>query len=319
MNTEELRIIPLFKNMSEDILRIVATLVGEERFEAEKVVFEEGSSADRLFIIKDGEVEIRKLIDKDEGRYKLIAVLVNGEFFGEMALFLDRPRSAEAFAKTDVTLITVSKKDLTSLFERSPDAAFKVMEFFMSVIMDRLRSTTNELVTVYETGRLVIASHSISELAGHVMESISNAMSPEAGLFIVWNKFNREYEICNLIGFDLDPGASLPDNDRLIGWLIENREPFLSFDLKNEKRILVSEYSIYYGCSMVAAPFFSHDRLLGLILLIDRTRNNAFSFENMILLSAVGGYVSVALENLEYMQEEMDRIRLSQAKSTIPH
>lgn len=317
MSFEGLKSISLFRNMSDDIFQIVAPLVGEENFKAGQVIFKEGSSADRLFIIKNGEVDIRKVIAKEDGRYKLIAVLDKGEFFGEMAIFLDQPRSAEAVAKTDATLLTISKKDFSDLFNSSPAAAFKIMEFFTSVIMDRLRNTTNELVTIYETGRLVSAARSVSELSDIVMEKAFGAIEPEAGLFIIWNTFNREFEVYGQKGFDLGIGADLPESDPLVKWLIENGEPFLSFDLKNDNRISISEESIYSGSSMLASPFFSHDRLSGFIILLNRTRQNAFSYEHMILLSAISGYVSVAFDNLQYMQEAIDRSRLSRAKATI--
>jgi len=316
--SENLRSLPPFNRISDDVLRIITPLVGEEHFKAEGVIFEEGSSGDSFYIIKSGEVEIRKMIDRKEGRHKLIAVLDRGDFFGEMAVFLGQSRSAEAVAKTDVTLITVSKKDFSALFSKSPDAAFKVMEFFTAVLMDRLRSTTDELVTVYETGRLAAAARSLPELSGCVMEKVFNVIKPEAGLFVVWNNFNREFEVCGQRGFNIPAGESMPEDDALIRWLITKREPFLSFDLKNEGRILVSPDSIYNGCSMAASPFLSHERLSGFILLLDRTKPNAFSYQHMILLSAISGYVSVALENLQYMQEAVDRTRLSQAKATIP-
>jgi len=316
--SENLRSIPPFNGISEDVLRIITPLVGEEHFKAEGVIFEEGSSGDSFYIIKSGEVEIRKMIDRKEGRHKLIAVLDRGDFFGEMAVFLGQSRSAEAVAKTDVTLITVSKKDFSALFSKSPDAAFKVMEFFTAVLMDRLRSTTDELVTVYETGRLAAAARSLPELSGCVIEKVFNVIKPEAGLFVVWNKFNREFEVCGQRGFNITTGESLSDDDVLIQWLAANREPFLSFDLKNEGRISISGDSIYNGCSMVAAPFLSHNSVSGFILLLDRVKPNAFSYQHMILLSAVSGYVSVAIENLQYMQESIDRARLSQAKASIP-
>ncbi len=235
-----------------------------------------------------------------------------------MAIFLNQPRTAEALAKTDATLITISKKDLSTLFIQSPESALKVMEFLTSVLMDRLRSTTKELVTIYETGRLVNAARSVAELSDCVMDSAFNAIRPEAGLFVVWNKYNREFEVLGQKGFDFESGVSLMDDDPLILWLKENKESFLSFDLQNDKRISISRDAIYNGSSIMASPFFSHNNLLGFIILLNKTRQKSFSYENMILLSAISGYVSVALENMQHVQDEIDRIRLNQAKSTIP-
>ena len=82
--------------MTKDFFNIFDRFVKEQRHAAGELIFEEGSSADRFFIIKEGEIEIRKVIDRQEGRYKPVSVLTVGEFFGEMAVFLGQPRSADA-------------------------------------------------------------------------------------------------------------------------------------------------------------------------------------------------------------------------------
>lgn len=316
MSRRESRIIP---NRTDDFFNIFQPLVEEKNYKAGELIFEEGSTADRFFIIKNGEVEIRKITDRTEGRYKPISVLARGEFFGEMAVFLGQPRSADAVAKTDAVIAAVNKNDFALLLRESPDKAFRAMEFLTTVLMERLNSTTNELATVYETGRLVTSVHSVCELSdlvtGSVLKSVKSA---EACLFVLWNRFNNEFEVYRQTGFDNAAEISLPMDDRLILWLMENREPFLSFDLQADYRLPISSGSIYSGNSMVASPFFLQGRLLGFIMLLSRTEKNAFSYSQMILLSAISGYVSVALENLQYMQDEIDRGRLNQAKSAIP-
>jgi CRP-like cAMP-binding protein len=302
--------------MSKEVLEAFMPLAIEEHFKAGEMIFEEGSSADKFFIVKAGEVEIRKVVDRKKERYKLIAVLARGEFFGEMAIFLGQPRTAEALAKTDVTVLTISKTDLSDLFEQDPSTAFKVLESLSSVLMDRLGNTTKELVTVYETGRLVTAARSVEEISDHVMEGITSAMETEAVLLVVWNEFNGEFEVCGQKGFDIEEGV-YPGEDALVRWLTENRESFLSFDLREDTRLQMSEDSIYRGRSLVASPFFSKNTLVGFLMLLDREAANAFSYNHMVLLSAISGYVTVALENMKYMQEEIARDRLAQARSSM--
>ena len=305
--------------MTKDFFNIFDRFVKEQRHAAGELIFEEGSSADRFFIIKEGEIEIRKVIDRQEGRYKPVSVLTVGEFFGEMAVFLGQPRSADAVAKTDVTLLPVSADDFSALFSSSPDTAFRAMRFFTLALMDRLRNTTEELATVYETGRLVAASRSVAELSDQVLEGVLRAVdSAEAGLFVIWNEFNSEFEIFRQKGFDLEAGTALHPDDPLIRWLTENRETFLSFDLLNDKRLTVPADGVYLGCSIVASPFSTHGRLIGFLLILNRSAKNAFSYNQMILVSAISGYVSVTLDNLNRVQEEIDRSRLNQVKATIP-
>lgn len=318
MGIEELRGIPLFRGLSDDLLSFLVPIVHEENYEPDSGIFEEGAASDRFFVIRQGEVEIRKETDKKEGKFKLIAVLVSGEFFGEMGVFMNQPRTARAVAKTQVSLISVSRDDLTSLFSKSPDAAFTMMGFLSSVLMERLHNTTKELATVYETGRLVTTARSMEELTDYVMEGLLGALdTADAGLFVLWNEFNMDFEAVAQRGLEIEPFTELPEADPVLLLLSGTHEPFISFDIENDTRLDLGEGNMYAGKSMIAAPFFLHDRMLGFMAVMSRGQTSAFSYNHMVLLSAISGYVSVAIENLKYMQEAVDRARLSQAKSSI--
>lgn len=318
MSIEELRGIPLFRDLPDDLLSFLVPIVHEENYEPDSAIFEEDADSDRFFIIRQGEVEIRKETGKKEGKFKLIAVLASGEFFGEMGVFMNQPRTARAVAKTQVSLISVSRDDLTALFSKSPDAAFTMMGFLSSVLMERLHNTTKELATVYETGLLVTTARSMDELTDYVMDGLLNALdTADAGLFVLWNEFNMDFEVMAQRGLEVEPFTELVEGDSVLRLLSEAHEPFISFDLANDIRFNIEEGSIYKASSMIAAPFFLHDRLLGFMAVISRGQTSAFSYNHMVLLSAISGYVSVAIENLKYMQEAIDRARLTQAKSSI--
>jgi CRP-like cAMP-binding protein len=308
MNIDELRELHVFKNVPGDVLDLFPPLLKEDDFEAGGTIFEEGSSDDRLFIIADGEVEIRKVIDRAEGRHKLIAVLLKGEFFGEMAVFLGQSRSADAVAKTDVKTLSISRADLNDLFQKNPESAVKVLESLSAVLMERLSTTTKELVTVHETGREIAVARSIDELASCVIESVfKDIETADAGVFVVWNEFNAEFEIIRQQGFQPEIEKVLPENDAIVGWLTEHPEPFLSIDLRADNRFTFASEPPYGGGSAVAAPFFQHGKMTGFVFF--KGEKGAFSYNHMILLSAISSYV--------FMQEEVDRARLSQAKSSI--
>jgi CRP-like cAMP-binding protein len=318
MDMDALKKMPLFKDIPGDVLEVLVPLVGEERFEAGSEIFAEGSVSDRFFVVTDGEVEIKKKTDKKEESYKLIAVLQAGEFFGEMAVLLKKPRTATAVAKTDVTLAVLGRGELLEMFTENPESAFKLMGSFTSVIMGRLKHTTEELVTVYETGRLITAARSMDELSECVLDSALNALElADAGLFVIWNEFNEDYEIYAKRGLEVEPGTPFDESDPVMKLLFEKNEPFVSFDLESDPRFSLGEDTIYRARSLVGAPFILQDRLVGFMLLLSRTIPNAFSYSQMVLLSAICGYVSVSVENMQYMQAEIDRSRLSQSKSTI--
>ena len=92
----------------------------------------------------------------------------------------------------------------------------------------------------------------------------------------------------------------------------------MSLDLASDPRMDAGGLGILAGRSMVAAPFVLRDgNLAGFVCLVNKDKPGAFSYNHMILLQAISGYVSVAIENLRYMQDSVDRARLNQGKFTI--
>lgn len=103
-------------------------------FKAGEVIFKEGDAAHELFIVQNGEVEIRL------GNRSLETVQQYG-IFGEMALIGAAPRSATAVAMTDVKLVAVGEKQFLFLISNTPHFALNVMR----TMARRLRAANTSL------------------------------------------------------------------------------------------------------------------------------------------------------------------------------
>ena len=219
---DNLRDIRFFSELPDGLLDALAPVVCEEKFAQGDVVFDEGSASDRFFIIREGEVEIGKSTDRGAGLYKLIAVLVSGEFFGEMGVFMDQARTARAVAKTELSLISIKREALTGLFAKNPESAFAMMGFISSVLMRRLGDTTRELAAVYETGRRVVVARSASELSDSVLDGLFGAVEQAgSGVFVLWNEFNMVYDVIGQRGLDIQVPSELPaDDDAIVRLLV---------------------------------------------------------------------------------------------------
>ena len=86
-------------------------------FSKDQIVFCEGELGNELFIIQKGSVKIIKIIDNNE---ILLAVLKNGDIFGEMALLESKPRAAGAVAYEDCQLMAVNRANFQHMISTQP-------------------------------------------------------------------------------------------------------------------------------------------------------------------------------------------------------
>ena len=94
------------------------------------VIFSEGEQGRTMYVIMDGEVEIRKKTGKNS--YKILVTLKAGDFFGEMAIIENKPRTATAVAKVSSTLITLDTDAFYTMVEKSSDFAVKMIKTLSS-------------------------------------------------------------------------------------------------------------------------------------------------------------------------------------------
>jgi CRP/FNR family cyclic AMP-dependent transcriptional regulator len=123
---ESLRAIPLFSSVKDSDLDAIASLVIERRFPKHKTIVEEGLPGDYMYIIRQGRVSVSKL--SDDGREKILEFLDAGDFFGEMSLLDNAPRSASVRTLSETRILALSRKDFLHVLGRSPDLAMAVIQ-----------------------------------------------------------------------------------------------------------------------------------------------------------------------------------------------
>jgi CRP-like cAMP-binding protein len=125
------------KGLSSKELRLLATFSSEEMYKAGQNIFAEGDRGDRLYIILEGQVRISKYIP-GVGE-EALAILERGDFFGEMALIDHAPRSADAKAHTETTVLPVESKLLTEILSRDVDSSYQFLYILCKILSRRLR------------------------------------------------------------------------------------------------------------------------------------------------------------------------------------
>ena len=134
-----LRTVPLFEGLDFRDLKKIELIVHERTFMPDEVVFHERQPGTGMYIIKKGLIKLTKTAN---GGKTEIAELGEGEFFGEMSLLEDYPRSAQATAVVKTELLGVFRPDLFDLIERNPRLGSKILLKLSQRLANRLRKTT---------------------------------------------------------------------------------------------------------------------------------------------------------------------------------
>ena len=139
-----LREIPMLQTLKRRELKVISKYAHERVFEPGEFVFETGQPGAAMFIIKEGEIKIVK--KNASGDYINLALLKDGEFFGELALLDNSPRSAAALVNSPTKTIAIFREDLNNLLESHPELGGKIMKQLAIITGLRLKATNNLLI-----------------------------------------------------------------------------------------------------------------------------------------------------------------------------
>jgi len=123
----------------------------EKKLNPGEVLFNEGEQGDVMYLIRQGKIKITKGKGEDE---KVLAVLKEGDFFGEMAIIDGSPRSAGAIAATPVSLLVIDKENFQSKIRENP-----LIHYILETISRRLRNADEQIkmLTIKSEERRVVA------------------------------------------------------------------------------------------------------------------------------------------------------------------
>ena len=199
----------LFAGLGDDALAKVVEAGQDLELRRGDVLFREGDDPDELFVVVSGRIAIaNKSID---GRESMVALMEEGDLFGEMGLFDGRGRSAEARALESSVVTAVPYGPVRSLYQDDPTLLWRVV----TMLTDRLRTMDVALadsVFLDVTGRtakrlldlageeeefsLPITQEELAGMVGASRERVNKAIS--AFIRLGWiQQIDRTYRITN--------------------------------------------------------------------------------------------------------------------------
>ena len=189
--TDVLKKVPLFSDLADAELARFAEVTREREYPKNRVILFEDDPGDALYIVSSGQVKV--VLIGEDGREVILSVLGDGDFFGEMALIDDEPRSAHVIAMKDSQLLVLRRDDFQAQLVAQPKIGLKLLR----VLVQRLRRADEKiggLVLLDVNGRVArllldladegggpritrrLTHHTIAQMIGSSRETVSRAM-----------------------------------------------------------------------------------------------------------------------------------------------
>lgn len=127
---DRLSAVDIFAPLSPEEMGLLATAAASHVFAPGEYVIRAGESGDSMFVVHRGSVKVQV---NDNGTARSVAVLQEGDFFGEMALFTGEPRTANIVAAEETEVLEIGHDAMKHLFETNPD----LVESLSHIIAER--------------------------------------------------------------------------------------------------------------------------------------------------------------------------------------
>ena len=149
-----LKSLPILRDLDEGELTNFLTITHRIRFPKGRIIIKEGEPGDTLYIIADGTVEISKNLvikmgrEEFQDRDKILTKLSAEDHavFGEVALFEQGNRTATVVARTDCTLLEITRNNFLRLGEENPRIGYKITRNITQLLCSRLRKADEDTI-----------------------------------------------------------------------------------------------------------------------------------------------------------------------------
>jgi uncharacterized membrane protein len=162
----ELREVPLFSEMDEQEVAGIRAIMEETRFKPGQVIIREGEVGDLFYVITAGHVEV--IIRDADGSDVVLQEAGPGEFFGELSMLTNEPRSARVRAVDQVTTLTLERDEFFEFLRTHSHAAIDVLVELGGRLRDNdrlLRSMVSRNVNEVEEERMTLGQRVADKVA----------------------------------------------------------------------------------------------------------------------------------------------------------
>ncbi len=203
MNLELLQRIAVLRSMDAASLAEFAKAVEPRALGDGQPVFQEGDTGDAMYFIASGAVRIEKRTGATPDAQKTLAILEAGDYFGEMALLDQQPRSAAAVALGATELLRLSTEAFGALHGGAAHAGLSVLFAMIRTAGERIRRLNAQVVVYDEIGKAIGESTSLDALLDVVLGQLVNATSADWGLILLRSQFSDRLDVRTTLNLKL--------------------------------------------------------------------------------------------------------------------
>jgi len=185
----ELREVPLFSEMDEDEVAGIRAIMDERKFKPGQIIIREGETGDLFYVVTEGQVEI--IVRDADGSDIILHVAGPGDFFGELSMLTNQPRSARVRAVDQVTTLVLERDEFFNFLRTHTHAAIDVMVELGGRLHENdalLRRMASRNVNEIEEERMTLGQR-VADKAADIIGSWSFIIF-QSVLIVVWITLN---------------------------------------------------------------------------------------------------------------------------------
>lgn len=126
----------VFSDLPDDVYREFVSELDSRTFSHGQRIIEEGDSGDSMYLIRSGKARV---VAHLLGREIELALLEEGDLFGEVGFLTGRPRTASVTAEGSLGVFEISRMNIEKIIEVSPEVLAKLEEFYEGRVIDTIR------------------------------------------------------------------------------------------------------------------------------------------------------------------------------------
>jgi len=206
----------LFSNLSQEQLKKIEMITSTKEVPADKMLFLENEPGDVVYLIVSGRVKISKI--SVSGREKTLAILEDGDIFGEISLLDGGLRSATAQVLKNTKLLIIHRQDFLEVIHKYPEIGSKII----AVLSQRLRDTNRQLSNAH--------FKTVTERTKDLLLKLADEEGKEVIEGIMIEKSLTHEELAGLIGTSRESMTRTLNKLQDQGWLRINNKGIIIFD-----------------------------------------------------------------------------------------